>query len=245
MGGIVETNIGARGMHLPRGEGEAADVYVGSPLAIIGLWVLALRERFNANLGEPLPWVWRANLRPDDAENGEPLPEAPRNLVIESAYNVEKAHRNYRPAIYVGRGRATATKIAVDNRAGNFIPTGFKAHYGHVTMPIIFDCESENSAESTTIAETAWGFVLATRDIFRSSFGLHDIVEPALEETTPGALDKNTWTTQVAFNVVYEQRWGTRPIAPVLREIAAQLEAGTSDGGTTLQQLAARDISHP
>jgi hypothetical protein len=241
MGGIVETNVGARGGRLPRGEGEAADVYIGSPLAIIGLWVLALRERFNYNTGEPLPWVWRPNLRAEDNENGEPLPGSPRNLVIESMYNVEKQHRNYKPAIYVGRGRAVAEKIVVDNRAGNYIPTGFKAYYGHVTMPIIFECQSENSAESVTIAETAWGFVLSTRDIFRSSFGLHDIVEPALGETMPDEEDKHVWKTQVTFNVVYEQRWGTRPIAPVLREIAAQVEAGTE----TLQSLAARDTSHP
>lgn len=245
MGGIIQTNTGARGEHLPRGEGEGVDVFPGSPLAIVGLWVLALRERFNYNIGEPLPWVWTPNMRPENTEDEVPLPDgSPRKLLIESAFNVEKSARNYRPAIYVNRGRATSEKIVVDNRAGNHLPTALKAHYSHVSMPIIFDCESENAGESITIAETAWGFVLSTRDIFRKEFGLHDIVEPSLGETTPGTVDKTTWTTQVQFNVVYEQRWGTKPIAPVLREIVGHLEVAGSEENF-LRQIAARDLTHP
>lgn len=242
MGGIIQTNVGALGHKLPRGEGEAADVFVGSPLAIIGLWVLALRERFNLNVAEPLPWVWMPNLRPEDTE--AETTDNPRKIMIESAFNVEKGVRNYRPAIFISRGSAVTDKIIVDNRAGSYVPKDFKAYYGHITMPMMFDCESENAGESSIIAETAWAFVLATRDIFRADFGLHDITEPILGETIPGTVDKTTWTTQVKFNVVYEQRWGTTPVAPVLREVAAKIEAAGEEQNY-LRGLAARDLSHP
>lgn len=242
MGGIIQTDIGALGHHLTRGRGEAADVFPGSPLAIIGLWVIALRERFALDPAEPLPWVWVENFKPEEDE--AETTDHPRKLLIESAFNVEKSIRNYRPAIYVSRGPATPDKIIVDNRAGNFLPTAFKAHYAHVNMPIMFDCECENAGESSVIAETAWGFVLATRDIFRSEFGLHDIVEPTLGETTPGTVDKTTWTTQVRFNVVYEQRWGTRPVAPVLREARARFTTKDEEQNY-LAGVAARDLSRP
>jgi len=229
MGGIVITNTGVRGTTLPRLEGENPDVFPGSPLAVIGLWVFALRNRFNANVGEPLPWVWKDELQPSEAEDADPLPEgSPRGLLIESMYNVEKSNRNYRPAIYVGRaGNAIrSNKIMVDNRVGTRLPNQFKAYLCHASMPIVIECESESSGESSSIAETVWAFILTTRDIFRKDFGFHELTEPMLGDTQPTKTDKEVWITNVQFEVTFDVRWGVTPIAPVLRDIALEVSAG-------------------
>lgn len=243
MGGIVITNTGARGTTLPRLEGENPDVFPGSPLAVIGLWVFALRNRFNANIAEPLPWVWSETLRPEATENEEPLPEgSPRKLLIESMYNVEKSNRNYRPAIYVGRGGALqSVKIMLDNKVGVRHQNQFTAYHCHAHTPIVFECESEASGESSTIAETAWAFILTTRDIFRKDFGFHEITEPVLGDTVPGKSDKETWITNVQFDVTFDMRWGVTPVAPLLREIALRSSAGFKNADRFFTDIALRE----
>lgn len=247
MGGIVKTDEGFRHTKLPRLEGENPDVMPGSPLAVIGLWIVALRFRFNANPAEPLPWVWRNELRPADDEAETPLqpdPEdphkvigSPRTLLIDSAYNIEKAARNYRPALYVGRGIVRPIKHSINNLAGKYLPTQIKAYHCLASMPLIIECESEAAGESCTIGETVWAFVLSCREIFRETLGFHEITEPILGETTPSTTDKQVWVTPVQFEVQYDVRWGVRPIDPLLRDLSLKLKAPDY-----LLEVAARDL---
>jgi hypothetical protein len=235
LGGIIQVNQGDCGTNLPRlAAGEGADVFPGSPLAVIGLWVFALRARFEYSPSNELPWVWDIILRPEDDEDGEPVPDGePRKLMIESSYNTKNPVRNYRPAIFVGRGggQVTANKISVNNKVGEDIPTGFEAFHCYATMPVLFNCEAETSGESSSIAETAWAFVLSTRNIFREDFGFHEITSPNLGDTVPTKKDKEIWVTPVQFSVQYDMRWGTTPIAPKLRDLAISLTgAGGAEG---------------
>lgn len=228
MGGIVESNmgLGPYGKYtLPRlAEGASPDVCPGTPLAVVGLWVAALRNRFNLNPAEPLPWVWVPDLKPLDAENAQPLPGSPRKLQIESAYYVEKSVRNYRPSIYVDRGPAVAQKVVIDNRAGTRRDQFINAYFCLVNMPVMFHCESESAGESISIADTAWFFVLACRDLFRKDFGFHDITEPVLGDTRPINEDKTVWQTSVQFQTTFDARWLTRPIAPFIAEIRLHVQ---------------------
>ena len=223
MGGIIVTDQNWRNGGMPRLSTEHPDIFIGSPLAVIGLWVFALRQRFAPSQDASLPWAWYDSIQPSETEDGNPLPDgSPRKLLIESAYNVEKSERNYRPAIYVGRfgGQMTANKVSVNNFVGKNLPNNFQAYHCQGTMPVIFECESETSAESSLIAETSWAFVLSTRDIFRQDFGLYDITEPVLGDTEPDKSDKEVWVTRVQFTVTCDFRWGTIPVASKLRDIA-------------------------
>lgn len=223
MGGIIHTDEGDR-YHLPRLEGESANVAPGTPLALIGLWIVALRHRFASYPSEPLPWIWDPNLRPEETEDGFPPPDgSPRKIFIGAAYDVEKSVRNYRPAIYVDRGDITVPKTIVDDFVGQHIPTTLKGFWALANIPITFYCESENAGESSLIADTAWFYVLATRDIFRKDFGLHEITHPTMGATRPAEEDKEVWVTPVSFDVQLDLRWSTRPIAPLVREIALQV----------------------
>jgi len=184
--------------------------------------------------------VWDPNLRPADNEDGQPLPGEPRKLLIEAAFNVEKSTRNYRPAVYVDRGPVSADKVILDNMAGKNLPSGLTAYFCQANVPITFYCESENAAESALIADTAWFFVLATRDIFRKDFGLYDIREPSMGETRPIDEDKQVWQTPVQFVITLEMRWATRPIAPLLADI--QMKIGlTGDPNLYYHQIVLRD----
>jgi len=240
MGGIVETF--APGVVRLK-EGESPDVAPATPIAIVGLWLKALRYRFNYNPREPLPWVWLPDLRPEDTENEIELPEGtPRKIMIEAALNVEKSQRNYRPALYVGHGEVTPMKIMVDNRVGVHLPSDLRAYHSMASMPMFFECEAENWGESELVADTAWMFVLATRDIFRQAFALHEITNPILGRTQPDTSgDKEIWKTMVNFNIQFDLRWVTRPIAPLLREIALEISQ-EEDGLTYYHRLALRDI---
>lgn len=251
MGGIIQTSTGRLGNTLPRLRSESADVMPGTPLAVIGLWVEALRFRFNATPAEPLPWVWMENLRPADNEAGTPLepdPDdphqtigSPRRILIDSAYNIEKAARNYRPALYVERGEVRPLKLSLDNLVGEYLPTQIKAYHCLANMPITIECESEASGESSTIGDTVWAFVLSCRDIFRKDFGFHEITEPVLGKTEISTEDKTVWVTPVRFDVQYDVRWGVRPLEPFLRDISTKItrQAGGND---YLTEVAVRDL---
>ena len=241
---IITTDKNWREGSLPRLEtGESPDVFPGSPLAVIGLWVFALRQRFADVPDCGLPWVYSDEMRPFDDEDGELRPDGvPRKLLIESAYNVLKAVRNYRPAIYVGRGGGplTLNKQATNNFVGQETPTGFKGYHCFASMNISIECESETAGESSTIAETVWAFVLSTREIFRKDFGLHEITEPVMTDTSPGTKDKEVWTTVVQFSVTFDMRWTVQPIAPKLREIITEF-SGKSNPEEFLRSMAQRD----
>ncbi len=226
MGGLIITENNYRGQPMARLTNDSPDIFIGSPLAVIGLWVFALRQRFSADPAAPMPWVWDPDLQPAETEDGNPPPDgSPRKIYITSSYNVESAVRNYRPAIYVGRGGGAmrAEKISLDNKVGIRFQDMLQAYHCHGTMPITFECESESLGESSTIAETAWAFVLSSRDVFRRDFGLHDITEPVLSDTVVHKTDKECWVTTVQFQVTHDVRWSVTPIAPKLRDIALQV----------------------
>jgi len=258
---IIETDRSWR-YPLPRLKGEAADVAPGTPLAVIGLWMAALQARFSpnnlgANLGvgvegtgtntfenetntEPLPWLWDGNLKPAD-ECVDPQVEGPTPLLIDAAFNTDRSARNYRPAIYVDRGEVVVQKLVTDNKAGVELPTSEKGYWTLAHMPIIFECEAEGVAESSLIADTAWFFILATRDIFKESFGFYDITEPMLGKTTKLKTDRETWMTPVHFAVQIELRWGTRKISPILRELGVRIRKMGDDPTVAYHQIALRD----
>jgi hypothetical protein len=231
--GVIQTNVGPRGTRLPRLENEGKDIAPGNPIAVIALLVTTLRTYFSYESQERLPWLWDADLRPDDLEDGGvPIEENghARKILIEPAFNVHKSSRNYRPAIYVDRGGARPLKMAVNNFVGQNFHSGRKAYHCFYEMGISIECHSDVAAESCTIGDTVSDFFLATRDVFRETIGLHELSEPLLGETRPSKTDNEYWVTPVQFSVQYDKRWGTKPIAPLAREIELRLrEADNPD----------------
>ena len=223
---IVKVNTGARGTKLPRLEGENEDVFPGSSLAVIGLWIYVLRARFAPDPAHPLPWVWEEDLRAEDDQDGDPPPDgSPRKVQIESAYNVEKQARNYYPSVYVGRGGGpiTAEPSSVGDLVGKHRPTEYQAYHAFAGMPITLECEAENAGEANTIGDILWSFVLCNRQICREEFGFQEITHPILGDAKSTERDKEIWVVPVQFKVTFDMRWTTIPHQPVLRDMGVVL----------------------
>lgn len=263
----IVTNQNYAGNNLPRSENESKRVAPGTPLALVGLFMLALRERFSYNaIGseliaggatglpeegtyeeeavadmEQIPWVWDNSLRPA-AECPPPTdPDSVRvKLLIDSGYNIHRGTHNYRPAIYVDHGNTISQKVVIDNRVGNHLPSGIVGYYCMATTDMMIECDAENPGESSILGETVWFFILATRDIFRQDFGLHDITEPVLGKTFNDNEDKEVWRTVISFSVTTELRWGVRPISPLINDIAMAIRKEGVTPDAFYQRLALR-----
>ena len=262
---LILTNENYLGGPLPRATEESRRVAPGTPLALVGLFMLAIRQRFSyqsvahsilggGSVGLPedgaysedsdadteqVPWVWNDDLLPN---NECPQPENPdlvrTRILIDSGFNIHRSTHNYRPAIYVDHGNTIAQKVVVDNRAGKHLPSGLVAYYCFANTEMVIECNAETPGESSLIGETVWFFLLATRDIFRKDFGLHDISEPVLGKTYNDVEDKEVWKTPISFGVTSELRWAVRPIAPLVNDIALVIRKQGVTPDTLYQQVA-------
>ena len=110
----------------PKVSGQSVDVVEGSPLALIGVFVEIVRARFRGrNVG--LPWLWKNDPTPEEWE--ENTPEKPHLIYIESQFQDNNESRNYRPAIFVGKGDTRPSKIILGHRAGIHRPTRLEGFF--------------------------------------------------------------------------------------------------------------------
>ncbi len=204
--------------HFPRMPGQQADIMPGSPLAVVALFTEIIRQRFRP--GNGLAWEWSddPNPQPTEAETVA----APRRVVIEPTFTKQAETRDYEPAIYVGKGSTVPSKVALNNKAGQQLRSGYKGFYTLAQMPIKIEVVASEPGASATIADVAWFFLLSGREEIRKTFGLHDMENPVLSETTPSARAKDMWSTFVTTTVLIEFRWTTVPISPLLREIVVK-----------------------
>jgi hypothetical protein len=243
---IFVTNTNWRGNNLPREADEHETIAVGSPLAVIGLFVLALQHRFSpSSVGsvglqgsnpelrdpvswedeeevEPLPWIWTGDLRPAD----ECVPGnagAPRPIYIGPAFEKNKGARNYRPALFVDRGTVTIQKLAINNEAGRHLQSGLQAYGSIAKVPIEIECVSESYADCSILADTVWFYILSCRNVLSAAFGFHQIVEPVLAKTLPSEEDKQVFHTQIYCDVELVLRWSTRPIKPLINDVVLRV----------------------
>jgi hypothetical protein len=244
------------GSALPLESGENKNITVGSPLAVIGLFVLALQHRFSPSaLGtsgmlsdnpdlrapiswedadtsaiEPLPWIWAGgDLRPAD-ECTPAGTRPPRPIFIGPAFDKNRGVRNYQPSIYVDRGNITVQKVANNNFVGQHNASGMEAFGAIARIPLQIDCVGENYGDSSIIGDTVWFYLLASRNILSRAFGFHQIVEPVLGATTPEETDKQIFHTMVFCDVELFLRWSTRPIVPLINDIVLRVaKAGSVD----------------
>jgi len=241
------------GKALPLEIGEHKNITVGSPLAVIGLFVLALQHRFSpAAIGsdnlvgdspdlrvpvewedptvpEPLPWIWSGDLKPADECNPSNA-GAPRPIYIGPSFDRNKNIRNYQPAIYVDRGNVTVQKVSNNNFVGQHNASGLEAFGAIARIPIQLDCTAQSYGDSNIIADTVWFYILASRNILSRTFGFHQIVEPVLGATVPDEIDKQIFHTQIYCDVELFIRWSTKPIAPLINDIVLRVgKAGSVD----------------
>jgi len=196
---------------------QIATIRPGSGLAIVGLFVEIIRKRFTHDAG--LPWCWDNDIKKT-------------KIAVESAFNEDKAHRDFRPAVYVDRDDKTLGRTVIGDFAAQHIPSGLKAFWALDTVPVLIECVAAKKAESAILADMVAIFLHASSDLIQAKFGLHDMTPVNQGRTQPFLRDKEQWVTSVTFSVQYDLRWTNKPSGPLLQEIALAVSASGFEDAT-------------
>jgi hypothetical protein len=189
-------------------------IAAGSPLAIQGVFLEIIRERFRADSGLGIVW------QPDITET---------DVVIEVGFNEETESRSQTPAIYINKQDTVPAKIMVGDRAGVSLPDHCEGFAAITTVGIVIDCVSNDEGESAIVGDIVQYMLLASQDVIQREFGFYDMSQPSLSATEPYDRDTKKWNTQVQFQVQFWIRWSQVPIRPLLQQIATRITAQGND----------------
>jgi len=187
---------------------QPVTVRPGSSMAVIGVFLEVIRQRFTAESG--LPWVWHRDIKQG-------------RIAIESAFNEDKDHSNFRPAIFVDRDELIVGRTVIGDAVGQNLQTGLKGFWALSSVPILIECVAAKKGESATLADLVGIFLHASSDLIQSAFAFHDMTPPTVSRTQPYPRDKDQWVTSISFNVQYDVRWTNTPTAPLLQQIITEV----------------------
>lgn len=188
-------------------------VAAGSPLAVLGIFLEALRERFREDAN--VQWVWR-------------LDNATTDLLIELGYNTHTEAPSYTRALFINRLSSSPATIAVGDRAGVHLPDHLEGFVAMMTNEISIDCVAVEAGDSMLLADIVQHFVLASGNILEAMFGFHDVSMPMMGQTAPFTHDQEKFSTPVTFAVQYHVRWTTVKIRPLLQQIVTRVADAAS-----------------
>lgn len=198
----------------PRTPQDALRIAAGSPLAIQGIFLEVIRERFKPNCG--LEWIW------------DPDPTLTK-IFIETSFNEELEARNVAPAVYVTRLQSVPVKMAVGDRAGVHLPDHLEQFKALMRVDIAIECESNDEGESTIIGDIVQFMILASQDVIEREFGFYSFTHPVLGQTIPSERDQTKWSTQISFSVEFWIHWAQVPIAPLLQQLSQKVNITGTD----------------
>lgn len=215
------------------------DVFSYSELAIQGIFVEVIRERFRGVNLRDNSWYWEDDVTPRaDEEN---TPNAPRKLYIESQYLEFPDARNYRPAVLVDTNGQSGEKQVVNNFAGRRAQDQKEAFWLPTSTPVEILVVDDKRGSCSLLADTIWMHLLACRNHIRAEFGFQDMTEPQKSKVQPFRRDKDLWEVLITFNTKAPVRWVSTPIAPMLKQIRLRLATiGDGDASYGAQTIALR-----
>jgi len=184
----------------------------GSPLAMVGMFVEVLRERYSPGNGpERYPW---------DADVNK------TKIVIAASFEEEgNTPREKQPAIWVDKDESSYSKIMIGDRVGHEQRTGKDYQSCLATVPLTITCIAGRRSESAFIGDVTQWSLHASSDVIQATFALHDMTPPTLSRTMPYDSKPNSWATTISFQVQYNVSWTYVPIAPLLQNIALRVQA--------------------
>lgn len=222
----------------PRLEGQHPDVFPGSPLALIAIFVEVIRLRFSQDNAYKLPYYWSPDPSPTEDEGN--TDDNPRKILIESQYLQHPDARDYRPAIFVERGDMAFSKIVVGNRADYSERLDANLYIMHATTPISVLCVTKDRGESMSIAEIVTFYLASLLPELREAFGFQDASLPVLSSTQVyrrSSNDIEEWVTPVNLQVTCKHIWREQVIAPKLAEIRVHLGLNAPTEPLTLSEI--------
>lgn len=215
----------------PQVDGQIHTIRPGSKLAVLGVFVAVVRQRFAAEtVDASFPWRWLPSIK--DTKLG-----------IESAFNEDQEHRNKRPGVFIDTDEQVMGRTVLGDRAGKNLKTGLEGFFGLQTVPILIECIASKRAESAIIGDLVGNFLHASSDLIQAKFGFHDMTPVTVGRTQPVGRDKNEWVTPVTFTTQYPARWTNKPTGPLLQRIEAEIVASGADSATEFFELIALSTS--
>lgn len=184
-------------------------IIVGSPLAVIGIFVEILRERFKDGNG-PTDWKWDANLNNT-------------GIVIESAFAEGDTERGKKPAIFIDKDESIYGKIILGDRVGVVWRDMSDYQWTLGTAPVLIECVASKRGESAIIGDIVHWTLHCASDPIQATYSFHDMSPPTLGRTVPYEAEKEAWTTPVSFQVQYPVRWRTTPIRALIQEASLRV----------------------
>ena len=201
-------------------ETQQVSIRPGSKLAVLGVFVEIIRRRFARNVvGDDFQWRWDPDIKVT-------------RLAVESAFNEDKTHRNFRPAVYVDCDDQTMGRAVLGDRVGVNLKTGLEGFWNLQVVPILIECVAGKRAESATLGDIVGVFLQASSDLIQAKFGFHDMTPVTVGRTQPAQRDKDQWVTSVTFVSQFAQRWTNAPTAPLLRELELTIARSGFDSAT-------------
>lgn len=198
----------------------------GSPLAIIGIFVAVLRERFTeGNCPPDYPWF-------EDPTQTK--------IIIESGFEENQTERGKKPAIYVDKDESVYARLVIGDRAGHTLKDTKDFQWTLSTVPVLIECVSGRRGESAVIGDIVQWSLHAMSDAIQSMFALHDMTPPTLGRTVPYEHDKEAWSTPVSFTIQYNVRWTTLPIRPLMQELVTKITASGASATQYFTDLVTR-----
>lgn len=204
----------------PQVDGQVRMIRPGSKLAVLGVFVEVIRQRFSASVVEAsFPWRWSTNVQET-------------KLAIESAFNEDQEHRNKRPAVFIDCDEQVMGRTVLGDRVGKDWKSGLEGFWGLQAVPILIECIASKRAESAIIGDLVGNFLHASSDLIQAKFGFHDMTPVTVGRTQPIGRDKNEWITPVTFTTQYPARWTNTPTGPLLQRIEARVMTSGVDSAT-------------
>lgn len=197
-------------------------VAAASPLAVTGIFLEALRERFRKD--QNLPWFW------------DPDPSV-ATILIEASYNDAVEASNYGMAIYVTRQQSAVQQIATGDRMDVHLPDHKETMSGLMISSYSIDCVANDQGASTQLGDIVQHFLLAGRTLLAAMYGFQNVTHAALGQTAPFAQGQQQFNTPVTLDVHYHARWSTVKIRPILRSINVRLfdaDTGLDASGSSM-----------
>lgn len=211
----------------PTADGQPINIRPGSRLAVLGVFVSVIRQRFDAaKMDAQFPYGWKANIKET-------------KLAVESAFNEDKEHKGFRPAIYIDVDDQIMGRVVIGDRVGKNVKQGVEGFWNLSNTPILIECVSAKRAESAILGDLVGTFIHASSDLIQAKFGFHDLTPVTIGRTQPSVRDKNEWTTPVTFVTQYPMRWTNTKTGPLLQELELQIERSGLDDATTFFELVA------
>jgi hypothetical protein len=207
-----------------KGSDQDDIIVVGSPLAVVGIFVEVLRERFTEGNG-PTDWPWKPNLNET-------------SIVIESGFaSPPNTERGKKPAIFVDKDESVYGKVIIGDRAGMVWRNMADYQWTLATVPVLIECVAAQKGTSAIIGDVVQWTLHCASDPIQAAFSFHDMSPPTLGRTVPYEADKECWLTPVSFQVQYPVRWSIVPIRPLLQEI--RLRINNADANAHFVEIAA------